>query len=155
MGVAANNERVIVLIAADHAGVAVKAELVAFLASLGLEARDLGPHDTTPCDYPDFAHELARAVVAGQGRWGILICGSGIGMSIAANKIPGARAALCHDGYTARMARQHNDANVLVLGARVLGPEILRECIREFAANSFTPGDDGRHQRRVSKLEAR
>lgn len=142
-----------VSIAADHAGVAVKAELVAYLESLGLETVDLGPHDTSAVDYPDFAHTLARHVVAGNSEWGVLICGSGIGMSIAANKVSGARAALVHDAYTARMARQHNDANILVLGARVLGPDLLRECVRVFATAGFTPGDDGRHARRVRKLD--
>lgn len=142
-----------VAIAADHAGVATKADLSAYLASLGFEVVDLGPHDTTPCDYPEYAHTLARYVVDGSAGWGVLICGSGIGMSIAANKVNGARAALAHDAYTARMARNHNDANILVLGARVLGPDILRDCIREFAAAPFTPGDDGRHRRRVEKIE--
>jgi ribose 5-phosphate isomerase B len=146
-------QRPTVLIAADHAGVATKAELSRFVEELGFTVRDLGPHDTTPCDYPGFAHALARAVVAGEGAWGILICGSGIGMSIAANRIAGARAALAHDAYTARMARNHNDANILVLGARVLGPDLLRDCIREFARSPFTPGDDGRHARRVAAIE--
>lgn len=144
-----------VAIAADHAGVTTKSDLTKYLASLNLEVIDLGPHDTTPCDYPEFAHTLARYVVEGNAAWGVLICGSGIGMSIAANKVSGARAALVHDAYTARMARNHNDANILVLGARVLGPDILRDCIREFSAAPFTPGDDGRHQRRVEKIELR
>ena len=142
-----------VLIAADHAGVDVKRDLGAFLASLGYDVRDLGPHDTTSVDYPDYAHRLAERVVRGEGVWGVLICGSGIGMSIAANKVPGARAALVHEAYTARMAREHNDANIVVLGARVLGPELMRECLRAFASAGFTPGDDGRHRRRVDKLE--
>lgn len=144
-----------VLIAADHAGVDVKRDLGAFLASLGYDVRDLGPHDTTSVDYPDYAHRLAERVASGDGAWGVLICGSGIGMSIAANKVPGARAALVHEAYTARMAREHNDANIVVLGARVLGPELMRECLRVFARTAFTPGDDGRHRRRVDKLEQR
>jgi len=143
-----------VLITSDHAGVREKAELGAFLATLGYEVRDLGPHDTTSIDYPGQAHRLARDVVASEGAaWGVLICGSGIGMSIAANRVPGARAALCHNGYTARMAREHNDANILVVGARVLGNEMMKECVRVFAQTSFTPGDDGRHARRVSAIE--
>lgn len=143
-----------VLIASDHAGVQTKAELVTFLASLGLQVEDLGPHDTTSVDYPEYAHRLARAVVERDDAWGVLICGSGIGMSIAANKVPGARAALVHEAYTAQMAREHNDANIVVLGARVIGPEIMKACLRAFAQTPFDGGDDGRHARRVSKLEA-
>jgi ribose 5-phosphate isomerase B len=142
-----------VRIASDHAGVDVKQWLGAYVASLGFDVRDLGPHETTSVDYPDFAHKLAEEVVASPGSWGILICGSGIGMSIAANKVPGCRAALCAEPYSATMAREHNDANVLVLGARVLGPEMLKACVHAFASTAFTPGDDGRHQRRVEKLE--
>lgn len=142
-----------VRIASDHAGVDVKQWLGAFAASLGYEVVDLGPHDTTSVDYPEFARRLAESVVSDETSWGILICGSGIGMSIAANKVPGARAALCGDPYSARMAREHNDANILVVGARVIGPEIIKECVRVFAETAFTPGDDGRHRRRVHKIE--
>lgn len=142
-----------VLIAADHAGVDTKDELSAYLRSLGFDVVDLGPQSTDSVDYPDFAHTLARAIVAGEGQWGVLICGSGIGMSIAANKVPGARAALVHEAYTARMAREHNDANIVVLGARVIGPEIMKECLASFARTPFEPGNDGRHARRVAKLE--
>ena len=123
-----------VLIASDHAGVDTKRDLVRLLNALELEAVDLGPFDTTPVDYPDFAQELARRVVAGEGEWGVLICGSGIGMSIAANKVVGARAALVSDPYSARIAREHNDANILVLGARVIGPELMRENIEALPA---------------------
>lgn len=142
-----------VLIASDHAGVETKSELSDYLVSLGFDVVDLGPDSKEAVDYPDFAHRLARAVVAGEGAWGVLICGSGIGMSIAANKVPGARAALVHEAYTARMAREHNDANIVVLGTRVIGPEIMKECLHAFARTPFEPGNDGRHQRRVSKLE--
>jgi ribose 5-phosphate isomerase B len=142
-----------VLIASDHAGVAVKADVVRYLASLGHQVVDLGPESTESVDYPEFAHRLGRAVVDGQGDWGVLVCGSGIGMSIAANKVPGVRAALANDPYCARMAREHNDANVLVFGARVIGPEMIREVVRAFAGADFTPGDDGRHRRRVDKIE--
>ena len=142
-----------VLIASDHAGVEVKVELIRYLQSLGLTVTDLGPNDTTPVDYPLFAHRLARAVVAGDGDWGVLICGSGIGMSIAANKVPGARAALVHEAYTARMAREHNDANIVVLGARVIGMEIMKASLQAFATTAFAPGDDGRHARRVQQLD--
>lgn len=143
-----------VFIASDHAGVQTKAELGAFLQSLGLQVEDLGPQDTQSVDYPDFAHRLAHAVVDDGDAWGVLICGSGIGMSIAANKVPGARAALVHEAYTARMAREHNNANIIVLGTRVLGPEIMKACLRTFARTPFDGGDDGRHARRVAKLEA-
>ena len=142
-----------VWIASDHAGVATKSDLAGFVRDLGHEVVDLGPADTTSVDYPDFAHRLAHAVVDEPGSWGVLICGSGIGMSIAANKVAGARAALVHNAYTARMARHHNDANIVVLGSRVLGPEVMRECLRAFATHGFTPGDDGRHARRVEKIE--
>lgn len=142
-----------VLIASDHAGVDVKSDVAGFLRSLGHEVIDLGPSSTVSVDYPEFARSLGEAVVRGEGDWGILVCGSGIGMSIAANKIVGVRAALANDPYSARMAREHNDANVLVFGARVIGPEMIKEVVRAFAAGRFTPGDDGRHLRRVQKIE--
>lgn len=142
-----------VLIASDHAGVDVKADVGKFLGSLGFAVRDLGPTSRQSVDYPQFAHLLARSVVAGEGDWGILVCGSGIGMSIAANKVVGARAALANDPYSARMAREHNDANVLVFGARVIGTEMIKEVVKAFASADFTPGDDGRHKRRVDKIE--
>lgn len=141
------------MIASDHAGVDVRADLKRYLESLGLDVLDLGPESYDSVDYPDFAHDLARRVVGGEADWGVLVCGSGIGMSIAANKVPGARAALVHEAYTARMAREHNDANIVVLGSRVLGPEIMKACLDAFASAEFTPGDDGRHARRVQKIE--
>lgn len=142
-----------VLIASDHAGVDTKAELASFLQAQGFDVVDFGPQSKESVDYPDFAHRLANAVVKGEGAWGVLICGSGIGMSIAANKVSGARAALVHEAYTARMAREHNDANIIVLGARVIGPEIMKECLLSFARTPFDPGNDGRHARRVAQLE--
>lgn len=142
-----------VLIASDHAGVAVKADIAAFLRSLELDVTDLGPDTAQSVDYPSYAHKLGQAVVAGQGDWGILVCGSGIGMSIAANKIDGVRAALANDPLCARLGREHNDANVLVIGARIVGPEMIKEIVRVFAETAFTPGDDGRHQRRVNAIE--
>lgn len=142
-----------VLIASDHAGVAVKADVCGYLRSLGHEVRDLGPATTESVDYPEFAHRLAEGIVQREGDWGVLVCGTGIGMSIAANKVSGIRAALANDPFSARLAREHNDANVLVFGARVIGPEMIKEVVRAFAENDFTPGDDGRHRRRVSKIE--
>jgi RpiB/LacA/LacB family sugar-phosphate isomerase len=142
-----------VLIASDHAGVAVKSDVTGFLRSLGHEVRDLGPLTPQSVDYPDFAHRLADGIAQNDGDWGVLVCGTGIGMSIAANKVSGVRAALANDPYSARLAREHNDANVLVFGARVIGPEMIKEVVKAFADNDFTPGDDGRHERRVSKIE--
>lgn len=142
-----------VAIAADHAGIDIKTMLASVLRELGFAVTDLGPTDTVSVDYPDFAHRLARKIAAGDVDWGVLVCGSGVGMSIAANKVPGVRAALVGDSYTARLARNHNDANVIVFGARVIGPELMKACLTEFAAAAFTPGDDGRHRRRVDKLE--
>ncbi|MFT4704772.1 MAG: ribose 5-phosphate isomerase B [Bradymonadia bacterium] len=141
-----------VLVASDHAGVASKAFVAEFLRGEGFDVLDLGPQDTVSVDYPDFAHQLATRVVLDD-VWGVLICGSGIGMSIAANKVSGARAALTAEPYSARMAREHNDANIIVVGARVIGTEMIKECLRVFSSTSFTPGDDGRHRRRVEKIE--
>jgi ribose 5-phosphate isomerase B len=139
-----------IAIASDHAGVAMKTDICRFLQSLGLEVEDLGPEDTTSVDYPDYAHLLARAVSDGRIERGILICGTGIGMSMAANRHRGVRAALCHDAYTAEMARRHNDANVLCVGARSTGAGVVEQIVRIFTETSFE-GD--RHQRRVAKIE--
>jgi ribose 5-phosphate isomerase B len=138
-----------VAIAADHGGFDLKASLVAVLEALGVPALDLGTSSREAVDYPDFADALAAALMAGRAQRGILVCGSGIGMSIAANRHPGIRAALCHDGLTARLARQHNDANVLVLGGRLIGIETARDCLTTFLN---TPFEGGRHARRVAKL---
>lgn len=138
-----------VVIAADHGGFALKSELVPELLALAYEVVDLGTESLEAVDYPDFAEALARIIEEGRAARGVLICGTGIGMSIAANRHRQIRAALCHDGLTARLARQHNDANVLVLGGRLLGPELAKDCVRAFFA---TPFDGGRHARRVAKL---
>jgi ribose 5-phosphate isomerase B len=139
-----------IAIASDHAGIGLKAELVQALTGLGHEVEDLGPSDATSVDYPDYAHLLARAVSDGRIGRGILICGTGIGMSMAANRHPGVRAALCHDAFTAEMARRHNDANILCLGARVIGSGVAEQIAAVFLS---TPFDGDRHQRRVSKIE--
>lgn len=136
-------------IATDHAGFEFKEGLKAFLTKSGHEVEDLGTHDKNSCDYPDYAAKLGRRVAGGGAPFGILICGSGIGMSIAANKVPGVRAALCHDLYTARMARMHNDANVLVLPSRLLALAISEEMTELFLT---TPFEGGRHQVRVEKM---
>jgi len=140
-----------VAIASDHAGVGLKAELKAELARLGYAPLDLGTDGPASVDYPDFGHALAKAVEDGRAGLGVAICGTGIGISIAANRHKGVRAALCHDGLTARLAREHNDANVLALGARVVGTETALDCLRQFLA---TPFGGGRHVSRVAKLSA-
>lgn len=138
-----------IALASDHAGVELKAALKAVLAERGLEPLDLGAHDTASVDYPDMADALAEAVGDGRAARGVLICGTGIGISIAANRHRHLRAALCHDATTARLAREHNDANVLVLGARTTGIETARDCLAAFLDTAFA---GGRHARRVGKL---
>lgn len=139
-----------VLIAADHAGVTLKAALQKLLP----EWRwiDLGPNDTARVDYPDYAEALSRKLVAGEAPVGILICGSGIGMSISANKVPGVRAALVENPIAAQLSKQHNDANVLCLGARFLAPEYASEIVQAFLTTPFS-GDE-RHKNRVKKISA-
>jgi ribose 5-phosphate isomerase B len=139
-----------ILIASDHAGVDLKARIVELVREVGHDVRDLGPADTASVDYPDFGHEVARAVAAGEAETGILICGTGIGMSVTANRHPGVRAALCHDAFTAEMARRHNDANVLCLGARVVGYGVAEQMVEIFLGTDF---EGGRHQRRVDRIE--
>ena len=139
-----------IVIASDHAGVDLKARIVELVSEIGHEVRDLGPVDTTSVDYPDFAHAVARAVETGEAERGILVCGTGIGMSLAANRHPQVRAALCHDAFTAEMARCHNDANVLCIGSRSTGPGVAEQIVRIFLETSF---EGGRHQRRVEKIE--
>ena len=139
-----------IVIASDHAGFELKARMVELIIGCGLEVRDLGPNDTNSVDYPDYAHLIASAVATGEVERGILICGTGIGMSMAANRHPGVRAALCHDAFTAEMARLHNDANVLCIGARTTGVGVAEQMVRLFLA---TPFEGGRHQRRVDKID--
>ena len=138
-------------IATDHAGYAVKAYVKEFVTSLGHEIIDLGPDSADRVDYPDFAKKCADAVIADEGSFGILICGTGIGISISANKVPGIRAALCHDHYTAMLTRQHNDANILCFGERVVGKGVIEDMIEVFANTEF---EGGRHAGRVSKIES-
>lgn len=141
-----------VAIAADHAGVALKRELAVHLAELGHAVLDLGTQDASPVDYPDYAEAVGLAVLRGEAERGILICGSGVGASVAANKITGIRAGLCHDTYSAHQGVEHDDMNVLVLGARVIGPATARELVRAFLDARFT-GEE-RHRRRLAKVEA-
>ena len=138
-----------IVIAADHAGFDLKQVIKAELEALGFDVHDLGTHDRESVDYPDIADALAGAVLNGHARRGVLLCGTGIGASMAANRHRGVRAALCHDAESARMGRLHNDANVLVLGGRVTPDDTARECLRIFLD---TPFEGGRHTPRVAKL---
>jgi ribose 5-phosphate isomerase B len=138
-----------VAVGSDHAGYEAKARAAQVLASLGAEVLDKGTHGAQSVDYPDFGASVGRAVASGEADCGVLICGSGIGIAIAANKIAGVRAAVCWNEETARLARQHNDANVLCLGARFVEPELAGRMIRAFVETEF---EGGRHQQRVDKL---
>jgi ribose 5-phosphate isomerase B len=144
-------EKKTVAIGVDHGGVALKAELVRHLADLGWAVCDLGTHGEQSVDYPDFAYQVARALSQGRADVGLVICGTGIGMSIAMNRFPWIRAGLCHDVTTARLAREHNDANVIALGARLVAPELAKECLTVFLQTEFARG---RHAPRVRKLGA-
>ena len=137
------------LVASDHAAVAAKAVVLDELRLAGVSVRDLGPDGNASVDYPDYAERLARDVAAGDADLGILLCGSGIGMSIAANKVDGIRAALVHDVTGAALSRQHNDANVLVLGGGMLGERLIREIVRTWLHSGF---EGGRHQQRLDKI---
>jgi ribose 5-phosphate isomerase B len=137
-------------IATDHAGYAVKAFVKEYIRSLGHEIIDLGPDSADRVDYPDYAHKCAKSVTADKGSFGIVICGTGIGISIAANKVEGIRAALCHDAYTAAMSRAHNDANILAFGERVVGKGVIESIIDAFCTTEF---EGGRHAGRVNKIE--
>lgn len=139
----------IVAIASDHAALEMKAALGAWLAEQGYEVVDLGPATADSVDYPDYGYKLADAVASGKARWGVALCGSGIGISIAVNRNPGARCALVSDNLSARLARQHNDANVLAMGARLIGVETAKDCLSAFLS---TPFEGDRHVRRVNKL---
>jgi ribose 5-phosphate isomerase B len=136
-------------VGSDHGGFDLKELVVAFLRDSGHEVVDVGCHSPTSCDYPDFAREVCEQVLSGSCERGILICGTGIGMSIAANRHREIRAALCHEGFSARMSREHNNANVLCLGARVTGPELALDIVGQWMVSEFA---GGRHQRRLDML---
>lgn len=138
-----------IVIAADHGGVELKGLLVADLEARGLDVLDLGTNSGDSVDYPDYAQLVAAAIGDGRAQRGVLVCGSGIGMSMAANRYPHVRAALVHDNLSARLARRHNDANVLCLGERLLGRDVARDCLAAFLDTEF---EGGRHARRVAKL---
>ncbi len=138
-----------VIAGSDHAGLALRAEAVKVANAAGFEVQDLGPSSSDSVDYPDYAKQVAEAVAAGRARLGILVCGTGIGMSIAANKVKGVRAAHCATEFEARMARAHNDANVLCIGERVIGLGLGGAVVKAFLESSF---EGGRHERRVQKI---
>ena len=138
-----------IAIASDHAAFALKADLAAFLAEAGHTVIDLGPDSDARVDYPDFGYKLASAIAAGEAEFGVALCGSGIGISIAVNRNPACRCALVSDPYAAVLAREHNDANVIAMGARLIGPDMARACLTAFLAGSF---GGGRHEGRVAKL---
>ena len=137
------------IIASDHAGLELRRELVSALQELRVEVNDVGPTTNASVDYPDFAKTVCKAVAAGEYQYGVLVCGTGIGMSITANKYRGIRAALCTSEFEARMTRAHNDANVLCLGQRVVGAGLARSIVEAFVA---TPFEGGRHQKRLDKI---
>ena len=139
----------VIAIASDHAGFELKSQLKAELAKLGFEAADLGTDGPGSVDYPDFANALAEALARGKADRGVLICGTGIGVSMAANRHRHVRAALVHDALGARLSRLHNDANVLCMGARLIGPDVAKDCLKVFLTTDF---EGGRHQNRVAKL---
>ena len=141
-----------IAIGADHGGFALKASLIARLRAQGLEVADLGTHSPQPCDYPRIGYKVAAAVAQGRFDRGILLCKSGIGIAIAANKVPGIRASVCRDRFDAERSRAHNDANVLVLGAETLSPAAAARIMAAWLATPFESG--GRHERRVRQIAA-
>jgi len=138
-----------IALGSDHAGFQLKEALKAWLIEKGYQVVDYGTHSPDPVDYPDYAAQVALAVGDQKVERGVLICGTGIGMAITANKVPGVRAALCSDLYTARMSREHNDANVLTLGGRLMGPEMALDILQMWLETDFA---GGRHSRRVDKI---
>jgi ribose 5-phosphate isomerase B len=141
-----------IAIGADHAGFELKEKLRGCLSDLGHQMIDAGTTNTDPVDYPDYAEAVGKLILDGKADRGVLVCGSGVGASVAANKLPGIRAGLCHDTYSARQGVEHDDMNILVLGARVIGAELARELVRTFVAATFT-GEE-RHRRRLEKIKA-
>jgi RpiB/LacA/LacB family sugar-phosphate isomerase len=141
-----------VAIGADHAGFALKQLIGGDLRDLGHEVIDLGTDSMDPVDYPDYAEAVGKVILGGKADRGILVCGSGVGASVAANKLPGIRAALCHDTYSARQGVEHDDMNILVLGGRVIGGELARELVHAYLAALFTKEE--RHRRRLEKIKA-
>ena len=140
------------VVGSDHAGFALKQELAEGLRRAGHEVLDVGTHSLEPVDYPDYAEAVALAVREGRAQRGVLVCGSGVGASVAANKLPGIRAAVCHDAYSAHQGVEHDDMNVLVLGGRIIGPALAHELASSFVAARYS-GEE-RHARRLAKIQA-
>jgi RpiB/LacA/LacB family sugar-phosphate isomerase len=141
-----------IVIGSDHAGFELKQIVGRLLEEQNLEVIDIGSYNTDPVDYPDYAEAIGLAILEGRADRGVIICGSGVGASVAANKLPGIRAGLCHDTYSAHQGVEHDDMNVLALGARVIGPELARELVLAFIRANFT-GEE-RHRRRLAKIQA-
>ena len=139
-----------IAIGSDHGGYDLKETVKTYLNEIGVEFKDFGTYTTESCDYPDIAKIVAKAVVNDEYEKGILLCGTGIGIGIAANKVHGIRAALCHDTFSAQYSRKHNDANILTMGERVIGPGLACEVVRVWLSSEF---EGGRHARRVAKIE--
>ncbi len=140
-----------IALGSDHGGYGLKQEIKQHLEAKGISYKDCGCYDESSCDYPVYAKEVAKAVVNGECEKGILICGTGIGISIAANKIKGVRAALCHDVFSAQATREHNDANILAMGARVVGPGLALMIVDTFLNTEFS--NDERHINRINQIE--
>ena len=141
-----------IAVGSDHAGFVLKQDVAALLRKDGHVVVDVGTDSTAPVDYPDFAEAVSQAVLDGRAERAVLICGSGVGASVAANKLPGIRAAICHDIYSAHQGVEHDDMNVLVLGGRIIGPALVPELVRAFVAAQFT--SEERHVRRLAKVKA-
>jgi RpiB/LacA/LacB family sugar-phosphate isomerase len=141
-----------IAVASDHAGFQIKTDVATALRAAGHDVEDLGTYDETPVDYPDFAEKIGAVIVDQTAERGVLVCGSGVGASVAANKIPGVRAGLCHDTYSAHQGVEHDDMNVLVLGGRVIGTEVAKELARAFVSARYT--HEERHERRLAKVRA-
>lgn len=143
---------IVIAIGCDHGGFLLKSAVIAHLEKKGYAVKDFGTYSTESCDYPDIAIPVAEAVAAGECEKGILICGTGIGIGIAANKVPGIRAALCHDTFSAHASREHNDANILTMGQRVIGEGLALEIVDTWLNAQF---EGGRHARRIEKIHQR
>ena len=141
-----------VAVASDHAGFPLKQRVIDEIVAHGDQPIDLGTHSTAPVDYPDVARSLGEAIQRGEAERGVLLCGSGVGASVAATKLKGIRAAVCHDTYSAHQGVEHDDLNVLAVGARIIGPELIAELVRAFLSARFT--NEERHVRRLAKIEA-
>ena len=139
----------LIAIASDHGGFSLKVDIVLFLKELGYEVNDMGPKNQNSVDYPDYGIRIAQVVTKNTDSRGIVICGTGIGMSIVVNRFPGIRGTLCSDLYTAKLCREHNDSNILIMGGRVVGHGLAREIVKVWLS---TPFDGGRHQKRLDKI---